>query len=181
VNKFVLTFASTAAVALGSFAAADDLANATFLANAFVGNCAQNAGRNDRVSAFADFMEYEELEGDLKTMLSPQDPSVEYDGWIVREDDAPLYLLGISEYQNAGVTLQTCSIANPSVSMDFVTAEIERLMIFDRQIDSFDLAGQRNRVWSTTSLAEGSFVTIMDAPDMGEIGGTVSLSARKEN
>ncbi len=150
------------------------------LARAFVGNCGQNAGRIDRVESFANAMGHQKLEGDLKEMLAPQDPNIEYLGWLVKEEDFAPYLLGISEGPVDGVILSNCVIANPNISMEDVLAAVQELVEFGPQLDSFESAGQRYRVWSTNSIAEGSFVAVLDAPAMGLIGGAMTLSARKE-
>ncbi len=173
-------------VAVIPLAAATDSAvaqvesDAVYLARAFVGTCAQNVGRVDKVAAGARAMGYEELEGDMKAMLAPQDPTADYAGWLFAEKDKQPFLVGISQARLNGEDYSICVVANPNVAMDEVLNEIQNLTTFGDQIENSEEAGQRYRIWATEELAERSFISAVDAPKMGIVGGTISLSAPTE-
>ncbi len=157
-----------------------DSENVVSLARSFVGHCAQNVGRIDKIGSAASTFGWKELEGDMKDMLAPQNPNVEYSGWMVADEGQAPFLLGISSAVLRGVDYSICVVANPDAPIDDVLFEIRKLMTFGHQIDNIEEAGQRYRVWSTSALAENSFVSAVDAPKMGIFGGTISLSAPTE-
>ncbi|MEZ5913333.1 MAG: hypothetical protein R3D84_14860 [Paracoccaceae bacterium] len=151
-----------------------------YLARAFIGTCVQNIGRVDKVAAGARALGYKELEGDMKAMVAPQDPNADYSGWLVAEKDKKPYLVGISQAKLNGEDYSICVIANPYVAIDDVLEEIQNLTTLDSQIANSEEAGQRYRVWATEGIAARSFVSAVDAPQMGIVGGTISLSAPTE-
>ena len=163
-----------------SIAQADQGTDAQNLARSFVGNCVQNEGRTDKITSAAKTFGWRELSGDMKAMLGPQDPSVEYSGWFVTESETPPYLLGISKGELNGAIYETCSLASPNMNMDSVLLEVEKLLSLGKLIDDSESGGQRYRVWSTDSIADKSFMSVTSAPKMGIAGGTISLSALSE-
>ncbi|WP_146193184.1 hypothetical protein [Maritimibacter sp. 55A14] len=154
--------------------------DAVYLARSFVGHCVQNAGRVDKVSAAARVAGWKEVQGDMKAMLAPQDPSAEYSGWLVLEEGKTPFLLGISKADLNGMDYSICVVANPNIEVDEVLTEIRNLASIGKIIDSVEEAGQRYRVWSTEKIAEQSFISAVDAPKMDIRGGTISLSAPTE-
>ncbi|HEY9039537.1 MAG TPA: hypothetical protein VIN05_11435 [Roseovarius sp.] len=150
------------------------------LARSFIGHCVQNVGRVDKVASAARSFGWNELEGDMKDMLAPQNPNVDYSGWMVADEGQIPFLLGTSSAVLDGVDYSICVVANPDAPVDDVLSEIRKLMTFGQQIDNVEEAGQRYRVWSTNALAKNSFVSAIDAPKMGIFGGTISLSAPTE-
>lgn len=146
-------------------------------ARSFVGFCAQNAGQNEKVEAAANALGFEELEGDMKAMVAPQDPNADYTGWLIRDNAQMPMLLGISEAEMKGMPYSNCVVANPNVPMDEVVAELQQLIGFGDLILDEEAVGQRYRVWQTDAIAQRSVISVMDAPAMGIEGGTISLSA----
>jgi len=173
----VTALAASSWVDVGS-AQTDD--GSVYIARAFIGNCAQNAGRIDKVAAAARAFGWQELEGDMKAMVAPQDPNTKFSGWLVREDGQQPFMLGISEAMLKGVSYSMCVVSSPYVDMESVVTEVRKLTTFGKLLDNMEEAGQRYRVWATEQLAPRSFVSAIDAPKMGITGGTISLSAPTE-
>lgn len=161
-------------------ALAQEESDALYLARAFIGTCGLNAGRIDKVAAGARALGYKELEGDMKAMLAPQDPNADYSGWLFAEKDKKPFLVGISQAKIDGSDYSICVVANPYVATDEVLEEIQSLTKFGEQIVNSEEAGQRYRVWATDELAERSFISAVDAPKLGIVGGTISLTAPTE-
>ena len=178
--QLCLALAMTLASAIPAFGQTAKDEQALYIAQAFVGHCAQNPGRNDKVEAAARQFGYEELEGEEKLMLGPQDPNVKYSGWIVKEEGQPAYLLGVSEGLTNDVPYSNCTVANPNVSMDEVLSSIRSMVTIGNVLQETEGAGQRYRAWQTDTIAARSFLSATDAPKLGISGGTVSLSAPKE-
>ena len=165
-------------LAIPSVVHSDDTTDAVHLARAFVGYCIQNPGRNDQVQAAAIAFDFSPLEGEFKTMLGPEDPDAEYEGWLVSDEGFSPYLLGISEGRVNGLLISNCTVANPNIPMDEVLEELQNLVSFGPSLDDFQNSGQHYRVWSTESVADGSWISVLDAPEMGVIGGTISFSTK---
>ena len=158
---------------------AEQVTDAIHLARAFVGYCGQNPGRNDQISAAAMVLGFLPLDEEQKTMLGPEDPNIDYQGWMVSDEGFSPYLLGVSEGLAGGHVVSNCVVANPNIPMTEVLTEIQRLLEFGPSLDDFSSAGQHYRVWSTNSIAEGSWIAVVDSPEMGVVGGTIALSTRK--
>ncbi|MFN4157734.1 MAG: hypothetical protein ACK4GO_04940 [Gemmobacter sp.] len=154
--------------------------DAVLLAREFIGVCAQNAGRTDKIAAAARMFGYGELVDDMKAMFAPQDPSAEFSGWLATVENGPKYLLGISNGEINGKDYSICVISNPNISIDEVLDEIRKLTVFGELVDNSEEVGQRYRVWKTDKIASQSFLSVVDAPKMGIVGGTISLSAPTE-
>ena len=172
-----LAFGVSALLGSASQAQEDSVNPTQHFARAFVGFCAQSTGNNDKVVAAANALGFKELEGDMKAMVAPQDPNAEYAGWLVEDEGQMPLLLGISEAEMKGVQYSNCVVANPNVPMDEVLEELQRLISFGNLLHEEEAMGQRYRIRETSSVAERSFISVMDAPAMGIEGGTLSLSA----
>lgn len=160
--------------------AAQEISDATYLARSFMGHCAQNVGRIDKIQAAARVLEFKKIEGDLAAMFAPQDPNAFFEGWFVTGESPQPFILGVAIGEIDDREYAICTVSNPNTDIEAVRDEIDLLANFGTLLDDTMAGGQRYRVWETSEIAERSFVTVIDAKKMGINGGTVSLSAPSE-
>ncbi len=142
----------------------------TRIAEEFVGICAQNAGRTDKVKAYADVLKFESLPPEMALALGPQDPDARFSGWMVKSsDDSILYLLGVSEADFKGVRIQTCVVANPDVDTVKTLLQVTSLLNLGSPSDDFEQMGQRTRIWMWDEFVNGSaiYLTHQISPEIG--------------
>ncbi|WP_458722364.1 hypothetical protein [Shimia sp. W99] len=164
----------------GHAAVAEEYITPKELAHGFVGHCVQNAGRRDKVEAAARVFGFVELSEDEALMLAPQDPNADYKMWRVGESLPELYFLSVSSTIMDGEPLETCAVANPHTTIDETTKEILQLVDVDRLIFDDEIDGQRQQVWEI-SLAPGlGHLVVSSAKSMGIAGGSIAISAPRE-
>ncbi|MGC1496887.1 MAG: hypothetical protein WA790_13835 [Sulfitobacter sp.] len=152
----------------------------TELAQAFVGNCVLNAGRNDKIESAASVLGFEELAGEMALMFAPQDPTAKYRGWVAKGNKPELFILGISQSILDGVEMSTCVVGNPQIDSEQVLAALRAIITLEELRYDDSESGQRYRIWGTDDITKNSFISLVDAKKLGIAGGTFSFSAPTE-
>ena len=150
------------------------------LVKIFIGHCVLNAGRIDKTEAAATALEYEELSEEMAMALAPQDPNVEFKGWIVRDELSSPYALGISWSERDDEEISNCVVSSTNVDTEATLSALHVLIQFDEPRFDHEEAGQRYRIWGTDHITANSFITLIDANKLGIPGGTFSFSAPTE-
>ncbi|MBS0124685.1 hypothetical protein [Thetidibacter halocola] len=149
-------------------------------ANAFIGLCAQNPGRLDKVGSIATAMEWATTPEPFWTMLAPQDPNIPYHSWFATDGEGTPLLLGISEAPMFGKTYQICAVSNPFMGAERALEEVKKFVPLGTPITDESIAGQRIRTWDASALLAGAFLASSDIAGMGAEGVTLSVSAPKQ-
>lgn len=148
-----------------------------YFVQAFIGNCAQNAGYFERTIAASEAMGFNTLPDDLAPLVAPQDPRAEFKGYFVDQGEAAPYFLGVSRGNIDQEIFMTCTIANPYINSTEVVVALDSFLDL-RQPDLDETGmGQRYRSWSTDNWGRGSSIELTDAGPMGYSGATLSMIA----
>ncbi|GHE98154.1 hypothetical protein GCM10016455_18530 [Aliiroseovarius zhejiangensis] len=148
--------------------------------SAFLGNCAQNPGRLDKVGAIASTLGYAELPKEYELLLAPQDPQAPFQGWIATDGPGAPFLIGISEGKLRGVTYQFCAVSNPFLDAERAMDILEQHIQLSQPYVDESTAGQRYRAWLVDEVLSGAFLSTTDIGGMGYRGLTLSIAAPKQ-
>ena len=148
--------------------------------HAFLGTCAQNPGRLDKVGAAATALGWAETPEPLRTLLSPQATNAPFQSWFVIEGEGAPVLVGISEGSFKGQTYQFCAVSNPFMDSETALKKLATYVELNTPDSDETVAGQRTRLWLTPSILDGSFLQVSDIGGMGYKGVTLSIAAPKQ-
>lgn len=141
----------------------------------FLGICAQNPGKYNRVMEIAKSFRFRKIPEQMAAGLAPQDSKVEWTGVIVIEGKGSPYAIGVSKARMNRRIMATCTISNPFIDSKKVATALKSFAGLTKPTQDQRVAGQRYRIWLTDNWAKDSFVSLTDAEPMGLSGVTIAF------
>ncbi len=133
---------------------------------AFVATCVQTMPKLAAVEAMARLAGWRKSSGDMLAAVGAANASSEANGWFVRSNTAPDYLVGINSgtFRNRSVSI--CTLASGSVISSEVEKNLDEILGTRKLIAEDKSGGQRMRIWQLAVSGSEFYMTYTDAPQL---------------
>jgi len=146
ISVFICIFFSIIGFHGGKLSAEGSAATNDFI-EFFVGACLRGLPDIERMKVAARLLNWKKLEGDMATLLAPEDDTTDWQGWLVPEEDN-LFMFGVSEGMMNRRKVFTCVAVAPDLDQEDLVYELQSTLNLKLIIDKSE-ALQRVRGWRT--------------------------------